>query len=86
MSNTNLVSINFINITVKTQKTGQMTVPKKVRDFMGWQDGDLIAIDTKGGGHFVHQLVSGGELYTYNNLPGDTTIQMTLSKVSSYED
>lgn len=77
---TNLVAIHAIEITLRTQKTGQITIPVDLRKLLDLKDGHQVFI-TKGNGERERfELVSGGELYTYNFLPGDSMVRIRLSK------
>ena len=78
---TNLIETHAVEVTITTQKDGRITVPIVAREFLNVRDDDHLFITKGNGERGRYQLVSGGELLTYDGfLPGEATVRIKISK------
>jgi bifunctional DNA-binding transcriptional regulator/antitoxin component of YhaV-PrlF toxin-antitoxin module len=79
---TNLKKINYVNVTITTQASGQITIPVKVRNILDIEENVSVVEITYKGEIFQGKLTSGPELLTADFLPGGEEVTVTVRKIS----
>ena len=76
---TNLVDIHAVEVTLTTQKNGDISIPTKVKGFLDVHDEDWLSI-TRRDKQMSFQLASGEEARTWKFLPGGATARIRIAK------